>query len=120
MTTTGPIFHCEPQIETLVRNIESDVADRLKELWLANLDSSIRVNSGHYVSLVNVRQDPDGYVLNDGRCVYGPWLEGTGSRNSPNTRFPGYFSQRRALETGQAEIDRLVEPAVSRFVQEVS
>jgi hypothetical protein len=35
-----------------------------------------------------------GSVVQDGGVIYGPWLEGVGSRNR-TTRFKGYFTFRR-------------------------
>jgi hypothetical protein len=40
-----------------------------------------------------VRAHPTGgnaWEVDDGGVIYGPWLEGVGSRNAPVTRFRGY------------------------------
>jgi len=38
---------------------------------------------------------------------YGPWLEGTGSRNAPKTRFKGYGHWREATKLTQREARRI-------------
>jgi hypothetical protein len=53
-------------------------------------------------------------VVTDTPVVYGPWLEGVGSRNAPTTRFPGYHtfqlvSQKIDGEAGSLAEDELVQ-----------
>lgn len=54
--------------------------------------------TGYYESQVRIEQGPRGPFLTDGGeagPVYGPWLEGVGSRNH-TTRFKGYHAFRKA------------------------
>ncbi|MGV9803926.1 hypothetical protein ACWDTP_38425, partial [Mycobacterium sp. NPDC003449] len=53
------------------------------------------------------------YEVNDGGVVYGPWLEGTGSRNAPVTRFRGYATFRRV----KAMIDRRAPGIAQRLLR---
>jgi len=46
------------------------------------------------LQIEHVRQD---IVVNDSDVIYGPWLEGTGSRNK-TTRFKGYWIFRRVTQ----------------------
>lgn len=57
--------------------------------------------TGYYQSRVTVDRAGTGYRVSDGGVVYGPWLEGTGSRNQ-TTSFKGYQTFRRT----KALVDR--------------
>lgn len=118
-TTAGPIFHCEPQVARMLQGITDDIAKRGLELVQANLASSLRHPTGYYQSQVQVRDHPDGKAINDGGVVYGPWLEGVGSRNR-STRFKGYFSYRRAFQALDGEATRIAQRSVDEFIRSVS
>lgn len=52
-----------------------------------------------YDRLQNVAEpNPPGWKIWDRNVIYGPWLEGTGSRNFPRTRFRGYAIYRRNFQ----------------------
>jgi len=52
-------------------------------------------------------------------AMYGPWLEGTGSRNL-TTRFKGYWGFRRAAVRLDAEAEAIAEKAVQPYVAEMN
>lgn len=58
--------------------------------------------TGYYQSKITVERSGGGYRVTDQGVVYGPWLEGTGSRNAPVTSFAGYATFRRT----KALVDR--------------
>lgn len=102
----------------LVVDAVGAVGDKALEVWRANLDNNIRVNHGRYVSQTRVtRIDDEHAQVHDGMSVYGPWLEGQGSRNAPVTRFEGYHSAQDAAEKVAAMVDEVSMPAVARFVE---
>ncbi|WP_377271924.1 hypothetical protein [Peterkaempfera sp. SMS 1(5)a] len=69
--------------------------------------------TGYYESQVRVdRQGPDRFAITDGGVVYGPWLEGIGSRNYPTTRFKGYSTFRRVKQRVEARADRTFRAAI--------
>lgn len=86
-----------------------------------NLAASIRNPSSppFYQSQINVAHRGLDRVVNDNMVIYGPWLEGVGSRNS-TTRFKGYFSFRRARQETEAMVPALVAPAVAHFAAAVN
>jgi len=91
--------------------------DALAEVH-ANLDASLRNPTPYYeTQIVNDRRGAD-EVVHDRGIVYGPWLEGVGSRNR-TTRFKGYFSFRRARQAVQervpATVDRVLRDLVRRL-----
>jgi hypothetical protein len=79
-----------------------DVAEALAEdaedIWVRNLQGSIRHPTPYYWTRIDKREvTPTRYEVHDHDIVYGPWLEGTGSRNE-TTIFKGYWSMARAKE----------------------
>jgi hypothetical protein len=102
----GPIS--DGRIHQHVAEYEEEVAEALADeaesLVLTNLMTSIRNPTPDYWTRIRTRKlSSNRYLVHDGGVVYGPWLEGTGSRNSPVTIFPGYASFERA----EAELKRV-------------
>ncbi len=54
--------------------------------------------------------------IHDNQVVYGPWLEGVGSRNFPVTRFRGYFSFRSVAGELQQKAASIAESALPPFL----
>lgn len=78
-------------------DVAEELAEESKDVWLDNLHGSLRHQTPFYTTRIAVRQlGANRYEVHDHDVVYGHWLEGTGSRNSPNSVFPGYWSLRRA------------------------
>jgi hypothetical protein len=61
----------------------------------------------------------DYHVVTDGGVIYGPWLEGTGSRNK-TTRFKGYWSFRTAAQSLRTSIPVIVDPVVRDLCRELN
>lgn len=71
------------------------------------LEQVLRHPTGYYQSQVRVnRVSNDSFSITDGGVVYGPWLEGVGSRNYPVTRFHGYSTFRRVAKRVEQRADR--------------
>lgn len=120
MPVQGSLFDggWETGMTELVTDIVGAVGDTVLDTWRQNLDDNIRVNHGRYVGQTRVtRVSDDRAVVHDGTSVYGPWLESTGSRNYPVTRFRGYSSAREAAEKVNARAEEVAAPIVARFVE---
>lgn len=108
---TGPLFAKGHAI--LTRAVENTV-QQLMELGEQRLDATLRprpagvylstaeagrgkASTGHYRRSIHTLRRGMQATIDDGRVVYGPWLEGTSSRNQ-TTRFRGYASFRRATQ----------------------
>jgi hypothetical protein len=74
------------------------------------LDRSLRNPTPYYETQITIERQASDVVVHDRGIIYGPWLEGTGSRNR-TTRFKGYHSFRRAAQA----VDRRV-PAIARRI----
>ena len=95
---------------------EEHVAEEGRKRVAENLNMVLRHQTGRYVGELRAHPEGESWVIDDGILVYGPWLEGTGSRNSPNTRFPGYSTFRRTFQQLDAEAVALVDPIPAQFM----
>ncbi|MGW3428884.1 hypothetical protein ACWDHW_13150 [Streptomyces melanosporofaciens] len=112
---SGPLFDGRAQ---RAANEYSDqlryrVATEAEDMVRARLAQVLKHPTGYYESRIRVERAGDSYEVNDGGVVYGPWLEGTGSRNAPVTRFRGYATFRRV----KALIDRRAGGIAQRLLQ---
>lgn len=88
----GPVFdgRASAAVRAFERAAEQEIAETGVNLVRSELSRVLRHPTGYYSSRVSA----DGNQVNDGGVIYGPWLEGVGSRNK-TTRFKGYFTFRR-------------------------
>src|SRR5688572_24813417 len=88
----GPILsgRASHLIGELEREIELETAREAERLIHLHLGNVLRRPTGYYQSQIGIRGAPGGLEVTDSGVVYGPWLEGTGSKNFPVTRFKGY------------------------------
>jgi hypothetical protein len=122
MRLSGPMFdgRAEAILNRMADDCLRDLGDAVEESWQAYMDASFRVSTGYYQSHINIAKRGRDLVVNDAGVIYGHWLEGTGSRNFPVTRFKGYASARRAEQHIQREATAICEPAVRRAVEEIN
>lgn len=114
----GPLFDGRASIalKDYEEQVDKSLSDKLKGTWLDKLNSSIRVNRGVYISHVRVQTRSELVRdVSDGGVVYGPWLEGTGSRNR-TTRFKGYRSLRQATERVEATAEPQAYAILQRYI----
>lgn len=85
------------------------------------------------VQFIKVFQEPTGYYeshveadhlgpvgwIHDNQVVYGPWLEGVGSRNYPVTRFKGYWSFKRVAQALQDKAVQIAERTLPKFLEKM-
>lgn len=98
----------------------AEVADYTKFEVLSQLDKVLVNPTGYYES--RVTSEPRGpltYSVNDSDVVYGPWLEGVGSRNFPVTRFEGYHTFRivrnRMAQKSRAVVEAFLARTIARL-----
>lgn len=115
---SGPIH--DGRMAHWFQEYEHDVAEALaedaKDTWVHNLQGSIRNPTPYYWTRIDVREESaTHYVVDDHDIVYGPWLEGTGSRNAPVTRFPGYHAMARAKEQAKRRRSGIARRILRRY-----
>ena len=136
---TGPLFDGRADA-ALARGIDA-VHDRVgevgKELVAAIFTGLIRDNKGRFVGGMTTTDKSRGYrtgkysmdvvvrdsatttVITNDIVSYGPWLEGTGSRNE-TTRFKGYHGFRLATQQLDAMAAGIAEDVLIPYVQEMN
>lgn len=117
--TRGPIFN-EAQrrgiMADFVRQATDDVSAQAYAEVMGNLNRSIRRPTPYYeTQIINQRLSAELRRVHDRGIIYGPWLEGTGSRNR-STRFKGYASFRRAKQRVRAQVPALLAGSLARCV----
>ena len=127
---SGPLFKRGAKI---TRDAMEDAVQELIELGEDRLDRGLRpgpaglflsaaqarpgrASTGHYRR--NVSGEVQGLRgrIDDGGVIYGPWLEGTSSRNQ-TTRFKGYGAFRLVEQWLEKKADDVLEKHVKRAVQ---
>lgn len=120
-TFSGPFFDTSAR-DGLAAKFNHDaslaIAEKAADVIKSTLNASIRHPSAPDYGGRRVRTTTfsNGATVYDSNAVYGPWLEGTGSRNSPVTRFPGYWSFRRSTQQIQASASAWAYQAVEDYV----
>jgi hypothetical protein len=107
----GPIFDFRARraFNDMREELEEEAADWALERVTDIFHADFRMPTGFYESNVRVHNTSSGHEVWDGGLagpVYGPWLEGVGSRNN-TTRFKGYHAFRRAAQALELHIDEI-------------
>jgi hypothetical protein len=92
MIRRGPMFNGKTAaaLHTYADEVGYKVATFAEDQVQQRLAQVLQHPTGYYQSKITVERAGTGYRVTDQGVVYGPWLEGTGSRNAPVTRFAGY------------------------------
>lgn len=119
----GPIP--EGQTGTIIRKHMRVMKDDLGKVLVARvqsrLDNVLVHPTGYYRSQIDylINQGNGAVIVHDRGVVYGPWLEGTGSRNA-TTRFKGYRTFRTVFQQTEADVESLTLNEVSMTVKDLS
>lgn len=121
VTYSGPLFDMAQRTrlgEALTRDASQVIAEKGADVVKGVLNATIKHPTMPDYGGRRVRTTlmSSGATIFDSNAVYGPWLEGQGSRNSPVTRFPGYWSFRRSVQQIQSSAAEWVEQAVNDYV----
>jgi hypothetical protein len=119
---SGPLFDGRAQRAVARASVEAreDIAAFAEDHALMLMGAAFKHPTGYYESQVrttNVSADTD-RVWDDG-VVYGPWLEGVGSRNFPVTRFRGYSHWRRTKDLTKTRAPHIAEQTIARHLPEM-
>lgn len=122
MKVAGKLFLPVPRhaaFGKLLMDIKSEVADYGVFLVLMRLGQVLREPTGYYESRIRKERQMNDWMVTDSGVIYGPWLEGTGSRNQIS-RFKGY----RTFQITRRELDQkkvsIAQPIVDRFVRNMN
>jgi hypothetical protein len=115
---TGPMFdgHAKRAAHDYLDKALMDIGQQgMADVHLM-LDQSIRNPTPYYETQITVERAGSDVVVHDRGVVYGPWLEGVGSRNYPATRFAGYHSFRRAFQQLDRKAEQIATHALPSFL----
>lgn len=107
-----------PILDKALQGAVHEVADYTKFQIMITEESTFQNPTGYYTSQTTLMQmSPYAYSVNDGGVIYGPWLEGIGSRNAPVTRFPGYHIYRKTKNSIAQKSKAIVDAWMARTVK---
>lgn len=118
----GPLFDgrayaavddaCEDIAQTLARQGEDDVDAQLQRV--------LRTQTPYYRLQIASRQElPNTWLIHDSGVIYGPWLEGTGSRNK-TTRFKGYRTFRIVAQRLRGKSRMMARVVLARYMERMN
>ncbi|MGV9756927.1 hypothetical protein ACWDUC_14065 [Streptomyces tricolor] len=122
ITMRGPLFdgRATRAADRACDDARDDVAAYAEERVLMGTAASFKTRTPYYETRVTTeRVSGDVSLVHDQGVIYGPWLEGVGSRNAPVTRFAGYHFWRAAKQAVAARGPQIAEAAVRRHLPEM-
>lgn len=116
--TSGPIFDGRADIALghACRDSERQIAILGASMVRTQLGRVTRNPSEPpvYQNLMEAQPEAPGWKIWDQDKIYGPWLEGTGSRNK-TTRFKGYFTFRLIAVKLQARAAAVCDKIITTY-----
>lgn len=118
MEFEGPVFDGRAvlALNDFAEAVVDDVAEQGFRDIHFTLSRVLRNPTGYYQSRIRNRAVGSAQVLYDDRVIYGHWLEGTGSRNAPVTRFTGYFTFRRVAQHLRKKAPAIAAQTLKRYL----
>ncbi|MDH6116910.1 hypothetical protein ABH930_000329 [Kitasatospora sp. GAS204A] len=118
VTKLGPTVEgmAEPLIGLMMEGAVAELASYTKHEVSMELINVLQHPTGYYESrIVAEPVSAEQWSINDSNVIYGPWLEGIGSRNA-TTRFKGYATFRRVQGRMSQKATAIVQAWVDRTV----
>lgn len=119
---TGPLFdgRAARAMDRACDDARDEVAAYAEERVLMGTSANFRTRTPYYETRVTTeRVSGEVSLVHDQGVIYGPWLEGVGSRNRPRPGFPGYGFWRLAKQATAARGPQIAELAVRRRLPEM-
>lgn len=113
---TGPLMdgRLDGMIDDMLAEMIGTTAAQGYAGVMTGLNQHIQFPTPYYETQINIASAGYALVVNDRDVIYGPWLEGVGSRNR-TTRFKGYFSFRRAADNLRRWVATGLDPIARRW-----
>jgi hypothetical protein len=115
---TGPLFDGRSTAEAaaMLDDVVTDVGRQGYSLVMGRLNQTLQHPTPYYeTQVVTQPLGPAEAHVHDRGIVYGPWLEGVGSRNQ-TSRFKGYHNWRLATQDLEQQVPALADAAVRRHL----
>jgi len=123
-STHGPVF--DGEAEAILDRYSQAAREKIAQEGISrihfHLGEVLRHDTGRYEAAIHAEPQVDDIVITDTPVVYGPWLEGTGSRNFPKTRFRGYHTFRLVSQMLDADAGDIAERELrdGGFIEELN
>ena len=117
VTQSGPLFDgraalaAKQSVNAIAEEVGKTALDRVRTGTVI-----FRHPTGAYRSRITLNARGNFAEVHDRNSVYGPWLEGTGSRNK-TTRFKGYHFWRKALQETDARAGTVAERTLQPYLR---
>lgn len=119
----GPVTegHAMPIVDDYVRDAVWDVASQGLSNVSTVLNESIQHPTPYYETQTTLNWGAStggiSAIVHDRGIIYGPWLEGIGSRNFPKTTFKGYHAfEKGAIALNNGEALRVAEATLRLYM----
>ncbi len=116
VTAKGPLFdgRARAAVDDFLTAAKESIAEQGRQDMRAST-AVFRNPTGFYRSHIGFQRAGSNFTIDDGGIIYGPWLEGTSSRNR-TTRFKGYSIWRRTTQRLQGKAVDIAERLLPRFL----
>lgn len=116
-TVSGPIFEGSfaSEMHRMTLEMDQEIGDNVAEAILARLGQVLQNPTGYYESQIQAHPEGETVVVDDSGVIYGPWLEGVGTRNASSS-FKGYSTFRTVYAEEQAKVPALSDSIVAKYV----
>lgn len=116
-SSSGPIF--DGRAPAVIAAYLDDVLTEVGGQGLADVHQILNENIKHptpyyETQIISQRVSVD-QVVHDRGIIYGPWLEGTSTRNQ-TTRFKGYHAFRNARNNLAAKVPELADHVLQKYL----
>lgn len=117
VVATGPLFdgRMQAQANAAVAEAKYAIAQQVSADVHWTLNRDIKHPTPYYETQINIRPVAQDLSINDRGVIYGPWLEGTSSRNQA-TRFKGYAAFRKAFNEAKQYAQLMTDRIVTRYL----
>lgn len=114
---TGPMFDgtATKVVGEFLADATQTVGDYTVNKIQDRLSHVLRHPTGYYRSRIQTDRSSSGVNVTDGNVVYGPWLEGVGSRNK-RSRFKGYHTFRMVAQGIEAKAAEVAEKELPKYL----
>lgn len=122
ITQKGMVFNSSTSkaaAQRMVIAINEAIAQEGVSRVKARLGQVLQNPTGYYESQIAVERRQIYRGVWDNNVIYGPWLEGTSSRNR-TTRFKGYRTFRLVKQSLDQDSRNIAQPLVDNFVREMN
>lgn len=122
VTTSGPLFdgRAVQAARDFAKELQKAIGEKAQKMVTDRMGTEFRIDEGKYVASIHLDSDDMyTYVHDMNAFVYGPWLEGDGSRNM-TTRFKGYGTMRKISSDIQPDIEAVAEEIIPPYLERMN